>query len=152
LPSIDRRYVSFNLVAPEHSDVATRDFDLHMRMIDFARATHASVPVTLHAGELSSLVTSRDAMRSHIRTSVELGHASRIGHGVDVMQEDDAESLLREMASRHVLVEIALTSNDVILGVRGTAHPLSAYLAHGVPVALVTDDEGVSVSDMTLEY
>jgi adenosine deaminase len=56
------------------------------------------------------------------------------------------------MARRHVLVEIALTSNDVILGVRGPAHPLAAYLAHGVPVALATDDEGVSVSDMTLEY
>ena len=35
---------------------------------------------------------------------------------------------------------------------RGSAHPLAAYLAHGVPVALVTDDEGVSLSDMTHEY
>ncbi len=152
LPSIDHRYVSFNLVAPEHGDVATRDFDLHMRMIDFLRATHPGVPITLHAGELSDRVTSRATMRSHIRESIDLGHATRIGHGVDVLQEDGADSLLREMAARHVLVEVALTSNDVILGVRGAAHPLAAYLAHGVPVALATDDEGVSVSDMTLEY
>jgi adenosine deaminase len=151
-PAVDRRFVSFNLVAPEHGPVAVRDFDLHMRMIDWVRSSHPNVPITLHAGELSEQVTPRATMRSHIRQSVEMGHASRIGHGVDVLQEDDAESLLREMAARHVLVEIGLTSNDVILGVRGAAHPLAAYLAHGVPVALVTDDEGVSVSDMTHEY
>jgi hypothetical protein len=152
LPAIDHRYVSFNLVAAEHGGVATHDFDLHMRMIDVLRATHPTVPLTLHAGELSSQVTSPANMRSHIRQSVELGHANRIGHGVDVQQEEDAESLLREMAARHVLVEVALTSNDVILGVHGQAHPLATYLAHGVPVALATDDEGVSISDMTLEY
>jgi hypothetical protein len=152
LPAIDRRYVSFNLVAPEHGAVAVRDFDLHMRMIEFLRRAYPNVPVTLHAGELSSEVTTRAAMRSHIRQSIDAGHASRIGHGVDVLQEDSAESLLRDMAARHVLVEVALTSNDVILGVRGAAHPLAEYLSHGVPVALVTDDEGVTASNMTLEY
>lgn len=152
LPAIDHRVVSFNLVAPEHGSVAMRDFALHMRMIDWLHAKYPNVPITLHAGELSEQVTSRDAMRSHVRQSVEVGHAARIGHGVDVLQEDDSESLLREMASRHVLVEIALTSNDVILGVRGPAHPLSAYLAHGVPVAIATDDAGVSLTDWTREF
>jgi adenosine deaminase len=51
-----------------------------------------------------------------------------------------------------VLVEICLTSNDLILGVEGANHPLPAYISHGVPVALATDDEGVSRSDMTREY
>jgi adenosine deaminase len=68
------------------------------------------------------------------------------------MNEHDALGLLREMAQRKVLVEICLTSNDVILGVRGADHPLLAYLRYGVPVALATDDEGVSRSDMTHEY
>jgi adenosine deaminase len=152
LPSIDRRYVSFNLVAPEHGDGALRDFGQHMRMIEWLRREYASIPITLHAGELSDRVTPASSMQSHIRQSVEVAGARRIGHGVDVLQETDAESLLREMAARHVLVEIALTSNDVILGVQGAAHPLSAYLSHGVPVALVTDDEGVSRSDLTHEY
>lgn len=35
---------------------------------------------------------------------------------------------------------------------RGTQHPLAAYLKHGVPTALATDDEGVSRSEMTHEY
>ena len=56
------------------------------------------------------------------------------------------------MAKKRVLVEICLTSNDVILGVSGDRHPLRIYMKYGVPVALATDDEGVSRSDMTHEY
>jgi adenosine deaminase len=69
-----------------------------------------------------------------------------------VMYEDRPEALLDEMAQRHVMVEINLTSNDVILGIHGAGHPLPLYLKHGVPVALSTDDEGVSRIDLTHEY
>ena len=68
------------------------------------------------------------------------------------MNETRPFELLQEMADRNVMVEICLTSNDVILGVRGPQHPLSEYLRAGVPVALATDDEGISRSDMTHEY
>jgi adenosine deaminase len=50
------------------------------------------------------------------------------------------------------MVEINLTSNDVILGVSGAEHPLPLYGKFGVPVALSTDDEGVSRIDLTHEY
>jgi adenosine deaminase len=50
------------------------------------------------------------------------------------------------------MVEINLTSNDVILGVSAPWHPLPNYRAAGVPVALSTDDEGVSRIDLTHEY
>jgi adenosine deaminase len=68
------------------------------------------------------------------------------------MYEDDPKLLLKELADRHVMVEINLTSNDVILGVTGANHPLPDYRAAHVPVALSTDDEGVSRIDMTHEY
>jgi len=71
---------------------------------------------------------------------------------VDVMHENGVNALLKDMATKHVLVEIALSSNDLILGVKGANHPLRTYLNHKVPVALVTDDPGVSRSTMTLEY
>jgi len=93
-----------------------------------------------------------EGLRFHIRESIERGGAERIGHGVAVMNEDDAVGLLREMAKKKVLVEICLTSNDVILGVSGDRHPLPVYMKYGVPVALATDDLGVSRSDMTHEY
>jgi hypothetical protein len=91
-------------------------------------------------------------LRFHIRESIERGGAERIGHGVAVMSENDPIGLLREMAKKNVLVEICLTSNDVILGVSGDRHPLPVYMKYGVPVALATDDQGVSRSDMTHEY
>jgi adenosine deaminase len=56
------------------------------------------------------------------------------------------------MRRRKVAVEINLTSNDVILGVRGRDHPLTAYRAAGVPVVLSTDDAGVSRIDLSNEY
>jgi adenosine deaminase len=93
-----------------------------------------------------------EGLRFHIRDSIEKGHAERIGHGVTIMQENDPIELLQEMAKSNVLVEVCLTSNDMILGVRGAEHPLPVYLKYGVPVALATDDEGVSRSDMTQEW
>jgi hypothetical protein len=60
--------------------------------------------------------------------------------------------LLKEMAQKKVMVEICLTSGDLILGIEGPHHPLPTYIKYGVPVALATDDEGVSRSDMTHEY
>jgi adenosine deaminase len=87
-----------------------------------------------------------------VREAIELGHAERIGHGVDVLYEDHAPDLLKEMAAKHIMVEVNLTSNDIILGVKGANHPLSRYRAAHVPVALSTDDEGVSRIDITHEY
>ena len=60
--------------------------------------------------------------------------------------------LLQEMARRNVLVEICLSSNDLILGISGAQHPLATYLQYGVPVALATDDEGVSRSEISREF
>src|SRR5262249_46585820 len=50
------------------------------------------------------------------------------------------------------VVEVNLTSTDLILGVRGKDHPLPAYLAAGVPVVLSSDDAGISRIDLTNEY
>ena len=68
------------------------------------------------------------------------------------MYEDHPYDLLKEMAAKHIMVEINLTSNDVILGVRRKDHPFPIYRCFGVPVSLSTDDEGVSRIDMTHEY
>ncbi|MGH9430955.1 MAG: adenosine deaminase family protein [Terriglobia bacterium] len=148
----DPRVVGLNLVMPEDGYISMRDFTLHMKMLDYLHRIDPQVHITLHAGEITPDLVPPEGLRFHIRQSVELGHAERIGHGVDVMHEDRPIQLLKEMAQRHVLVEICLTSNAVILGVRGKQHPFPVYLHYGVPVALATDDEGVSRSDMNREY
>jgi adenosine deaminase len=151
MASKDPRVVGLNLVMPEDWYVPVRDFNLHMRMLDYLHGVYPKVHISLHAGELTKDLVPPEEL-FHIRDSIQRGHAGRIGHGVDVMQEQDPEALLRMMAKDKVLVEICLTSNDSILGVRGTRHPLPVYLRYGVPVALATDDAGVSRSDITQEY
>jgi hypothetical protein len=152
LASHDPRVVAVNLVQPEDWYVPMHDFHLHMQMVNYVKSLYPAVHVTLHAGELKPGIVPPSGLHNHIRESIELGKAERIGHGVDVMYEDNPHELLATMARRNVMVEICLTSNEGILGVQGKKHPLAMYLKAGVPVALATDDEGVSRSEMTREY
>jgi hypothetical protein len=152
LASSDPRFVGLNLVMPEDWYVPIHDFNEHMAMLDYLHTVYPKVHITLHAGELAMGLVPPEDLTFHVRASVERGHAERIGHGVSVMNETDPIALLHEMAERNVLVEIALTSNDMILGISGDDHPLPIYMKYGVPVALATDDEGVSRSDLTHEY
>jgi adenosine deaminase len=147
----DPRVVGLNLVAPEDDPAALADYTLQMRMLDYLHGAMPATNVSLHAGELTLGLVPPDALLFHVRQAVELGHAKRIGHGVDVMYETDPGDLLREMASARVAVEINLTSNDQILGVRGPAHPFPVYRTAGVPTVLSTDDEGIERIDRTHE-
>lgn len=152
LASQDPRVLDVNPVMPEDAYVEMRDFDLHMRMIDYLHSAYPKVKLSMHAGELWTGLVPPEGLRFHIRESLGRGHADRIGHGVDIMFEDDPFDLLKEMAARKIAVEINLSSNDLILGVRGDEHPFPMYLKFGVPVAISTDDEGVSRSNLTQEY
>src|SRR6185295_9945061 len=68
------------------------------------------------------------------------------------MSETDPQGLLDELRQKNVLVEVCLSSNSQILQVQGAAHPLSSYLQNQVPVALATDDQGVSRSSLAGEF
>jgi len=152
MASADPRVVGLNLVQPEDCYVCMADYRLHMQMIDALHALYPKVHITLHAGELEPGMVPPQGLTFHIRSAVDQGHAERIGHGVDVMYEDKPYDLLKEMATKHVMVEVNLTSNDVILNIKGDNHPFMLYRKFGVPVALSTDDEGVSRIDLTHEY
>ena len=152
LATTDGRVAGVNLVMPEDWFVPMRDYDLHMRMFRFLRRLHPGVRVALHAGELSLGLVPPEKLGLHVRQAIAVGGAERIGHGTDVMHDADAAGLLREMARRRIAVEVSLSSSDMILGIRGTRHPLRQFLRAGVPVVLATDDEGVARSDLTNEY
>lgn len=152
LAKAEPRVVGLNLVAPEDHPTALRDYELQMRMLGFLHGLFPEVSIALHAGELTLGLVPPEELRFHIRQAVEVAGAKRIGHGVAVAYEDDALSLFRTMRDRGVLVEICLTSNDVILGVKDAQHPFQDYLRLGVPVTLASDDEGISRIDLTHEY
>jgi hypothetical protein len=148
----DPRFVGVNLVQPEDWHVPVRDYDLHMRMLEYLHARNPDVRIALHAGELTLGQVPPEVLGTHIPKALAQGHASRIGHGTDVVYHPRPFELMAEMKRRDVAVEIALSSSDAILGVRGDRHPLRSYLRAGVPVVLATDDEGVARSDLTNEY
>ena len=150
--SADPRFVGINYVMPEDDTISMADYTLHMKIVAFLHDLYPKVHISLHAGELAPGLVPPEGLCCNIRLAVEDAHSERIGHGVDVMYEDRPYDLLKEMAAKHVMVEINLTSNDVILGVSGKDHPFPIYRKFHVPVALSTDDEGVSRIDMTHEY
>jgi len=152
IASADPNVVGLNLVQPEDATMAMSEYNRQMHMLDYLHSVYPRVHISLHAGELAPGLVPPEGLTFHIREAIEVGHAERIGHGVDAMFETDPRALLKEMADRHVMVEINLTSNDVILGVVPPHHPLPEYRAAHVPVALSTDDEGVSRIDLTHEY
>lgn len=146
------KVVALNLVQGEDSLLSMQNFSLHMQMLHFLRAQYPRARLSLHAGELSLGLVPPEGLSFHIRDSVQVAGAERIGHGVDIMHETEPYALLKEMARKNILVEVCLSSNDLILGVSGKNHPLLTYLEFGVPVALATDDEGVSRSEISREF
>ena len=150
--SADPNVVGLNFVQPEDAYLAMSEYHRQMLMLDYLHSVYPRVRISLHAGELAPGLVPPAGLRFHIREAIDLGHAERIGHGVDVMDETDPSLLLKELADRHIMIEMNLTSNDVILGRRASTHPLPEYLRAHVPVAFSTDDEGVSRIDLTHEY
>jgi adenosine deaminase len=149
LASADPRVVAVNLVQSQDEYRALHDFHLQMRMLDYLHGVYPGVHISLHAGELTpGEVKPEELLASHIRESIEVGHAERIGHGLDVLYEADVPGLLAEMAQRHILVEDCVYSHEVVRGMTGADNVLPVYLRAGVPVAIATDDEGIVRSEL----
>ncbi|MEV6161392.1 adenosine deaminase [Streptomyces sp. NPDC052052] len=148
----DPRFVAVNLVQPEDWDSSLSNYSLQMRMLKYLRSQYPGAHLTLHAGELAPGLVKPEDLTFHIREAVLVAGAERIGHGVDLVHEDDWRGLARTMAQRHVAVEVPFSSNKQILGIAGDDHPFNAYRRYGVPVVLATDDPGVSRIDISHEY
>jgi len=152
LADADPRFVGINLVAPEDDAVALRDFSLHMRIFQYFHRKYPKVKLSLHAGELSLGLVPPSALGFHIRDTIEIAGASRIGHGYEISYERDAASLMADMARKGIAVEVNLTSNAMSPGVKGAEHPLHMLMRAGVPFTLSADDEAVFRIDLTHEY
>ena len=144
--------VGVNIVGAEHAVVALRDYNLHMQMFAFLKKRFPKVRLSLHAGELVLGISSPEHLQYHMRSAVMVAGAERIGHGVDIMHEANPDQLLADLKKRNVAVEINLTSNAFILGLKEQAHPVTMYLRHQVPIVISSDDAGVSRNNLSQEY
>ncbi|GAA3101733.1 hypothetical protein GCM10017687_11130 [Streptomyces echinatus] len=152
LAEADPRFVGVNLVQPEDWASSLRDYSLQMRMVGYLRTQYPRARVTLHAGELWPGLVKPEDLKFHIGQAVDVARTERVGHGVDLVHEDDWQHTARTMADREVAVEVPFSSNAQILGVKGADHPFGTYRRYGVPVVLATDDPGVSRIDISHEY
>jgi len=144
--------VGVNIVGPENLEVSMRDYALHMQMFRFLKTKYPKVRLALHAGELALGMVPPEGLTFHIRDAIEVAGAERIGHGIDLAHETDAIGLMKEMHDRDIAVEINLSSNEFILGVKNEAHPVTLYRKFGVPFVLSSDDPGVSRNNLSGEY
>lgn len=144
--------VGVNIVAPENNTISMRDYWLHNQFFRFLKGKYKNVKTAMHAGELTLGLVKPEDLSWHINETVFEAKADRIGHGVDIAYESNSDSLLKFMASNKIPVEINLTSNEFILGVKGAAHPISLYYEYDVPIVISTDDAGVLRTDLTEQY
>ncbi|MCR5027842.1 MAG: hypothetical protein K6A31_01120 [Fibrobacter sp.] len=150
--------VGCNLVAAENSENSMLYYKAHMMMLAilrnvFKNKTGKDYPnVALHAGELTMGLVPPEQLTYHITDAVKIAHAKRIGHGVDIVFEHDSAELLEYMKQNNIAIEINLTSNEFILGVKGDSHPFSIYKDSGVPMVISTDDPGILRTSITEEY
>ncbi|MDF1797150.1 MAG: hypothetical protein P1U63_11505 [Coxiellaceae bacterium] len=165
-------YVTENLVAPESNAKSIQYYQIHMQMLKYLNQYAVNhygqrMPLSEHAGELTANDTAKTNLHDHIYQAINVAGADRIGHGVDIGYElKSFPGLLAQLADQHKLIEVNLTSNQDILGVcdgpsycmdaspgmKSFHHPLMRYINHHVPVALSTDDQGVSNTSLNHEY
>lgn len=144
--------VGVNIVGAENQNVSMRDYALHMKMFRFLKTQYPGVKLALHAGELTLGMVPPEGLKSHIDQALYVAGADRIGHGIDLAHESNALAIMKSMRDKDIPVEINLTSNEFILGVKGEAHPVTLYRKYAVPFVLATDDAGVSRNTLTNEY
>ena len=136
---------------PEDGFLSMRDYTLQMKMLDYL---HGLYPRCISA------CTPANSLPDWCRPKASASTSARPLNWATPSASATASTPLRgrrarlaeEMAEKHVMVEVNLSSNEGILGVKGVDHPFPIYRAAHVPVALSTDDEGVSRIDITHEY
>lgn len=149
----DSLIVGVNIVAPEDNPVSMHDYWLHMNMFAYCHQKYPSVHYSMHAGEITEGFVMPEALAAgHISEAVYIAHAQRIGHGIDVAYEKNNYQLLNYMSRNHIVVEINLSSNEYILGIKNDAHPVMLYYRFHVPLVISTDDAGVNRSSLTEQY
>lgn len=144
--------VGVNIVGQESLAPSMRDYALHMKMFQFLKTQYPNVKLSLHAGELALGDVPPEGLKFHIDQALGVAGANRIGHGIDLAHESNAVEIMRTMRAKDIPVEINLTSNAFISGIKGDNHPITLYRQYGVPYVISTDDAGVTRHTLSQEY
>ncbi|MFL5784878.1 MAG: adenosine deaminase [Bacteriovoracaceae bacterium] len=107
-----------------------------------AKARKEGMGITIHSGE--------DSSADHVRKSIEIFHAERIGHGIQIAKDPEVMKLVKE---KNVVLEVCPTSNWLTQCVKTIEeHPLKFLYDQGVKVTLNSDDPHIMGIDLVHEY
>jgi adenosine deaminase len=143
--------VAINMVEIEYGKYAEKDYLQQMDLMASLHDQFPNVGLVMHAGEIPTDFV-KDSKVPHILTALNVLHPLRIGHAATILLEEDHDKTLKLLSQKDVAVEINLSSNDQILGIKGREHPLNSFIKHHVPVVLSSDDPGVSRNTLSHEY
>lgn len=128
----DQGVVAFDLAGDESRYPADAFIDL------FRSVRQAGLPLAIHAGEWSGAEA--------VIQAIEIFGVARIGHGVRVLESEQATELARE---RRIPFEVCPSSNLLSGVVDNYAnHPFKEMIQRGLLVTINTDNPGIM--DMTL--
>ena len=130
------RLVGFDLAATE-AGFATSSF---LNLITIARK--GGLHITIHSGE--------DTDAEHVRKTLNILGAERIGHGVKSWDDPSVIELLKE---RDAHLELSVTSNwltKTVLTIED--HPIKKLYESGVSISINTDDAHLMGIDLMHEY
>jgi adenosine deaminase len=143
--------VAINMVEAEYGKFAEKDYLKQMEFMASLHERYPNVMIVIHAGEVPQNMV-KNSKVPHVLTALNLLHPVRIGHATTIEFENNHQKTLQLLSQKDVAVEINLSSNDEILGIKGKEHPLVRLLKQNVPVVLSSDDPGVSRNSLSHEY
>jgi adenosine deaminase len=118
------------------------NFPAEMFVDHFKKARDVGWQVTIHAGEGVNTL--------NVWQAIKLLGATRIGHGVNVIEDPALMDYLRQ---HHIGLEISLTSNlQTSVVPNYAAHPLRHFVEQGLLVSINADDPVMHGIDLRYEY
>lgn len=135
------RYYGKGIVAVDLAgDEASFPPELHRPL--FETAQRYGLPITIHAGEAGG--------SQNVYESITGLGASRIGHGVRIINDPEVMELVK---TKRIPLELCPISNIQTKAVTGwDAYPINAFMEQGILVTVNTDNLTVSGTNITLEY
>jgi len=130
-------------VALDFADQHTHDFSGYRNMVEKARK--AGLFVTIHAGE-----EPLPNAPAEVRAAIEVLGATRIGHGIHIVNDEAVMSLVRQ---QNIALEVCPTSNWLTSSVPSIReHPIKRLINAGIAVTINSDDPGLFGIDLCHEY
>lgn len=149
-----RYIVGINLIGPEDNESSRDLFDIQIGAINslVTKDDSKGCNVIIQAGKLTPDIAIPAMLIGRIKAGAGLPFCKRVSNAVSILWEHDAKKQLRKMSVDRIAVELCLSVQDKMLGLKGSGHPALLYKKSNVPIVLCTEMEGVTREGLSKQY